>query len=743
MTTLNDVMKNVDLILDNENMLEFKSFLVFTKQQNSGAEFEIRFQNLTKIQFEQIRNYIEIDKYFKSKKESVSTSNILSDNIRLETFDEPNTKGYREVYQTKRDLKSMRLNLNNIPIKINVSRENIIDGKTIKNKNKLLVRTKHRTSYIFDDFYIDLTYVNTIDNIKKNTYNSFEVEIEFKTNKNVNENNVIIPIKYILKLLKPERFSFMDESIEQSIRNEYIKSLPFITSSRPDYIFENKPINFKLEDIETFNHSITNKLNGVNFFLFFNYNKNSLYLINHSTVEYLGKDVTDKLKGNFLIQGELYHDKNSNKYIFYIFDTLIVNSEKVTDDIHKTRLDKFFPYFNIIDENLFYTNKRIGIQYKMFYGINGIDTNNPNDNFYNNLMQCLYSLSKDNNGNIDMETNDGFIFTPLDKPYINKVTYKYKFPETMTIDFSVKYKETRDNYYIFNVFTYNERKQLVPFMSNKYVMMCDNNTNANLCNQIKNDSIVECFFYKNQQVFVPYRIRYDKILPNFYKVASNVFEDIINPITLKNLEDSFRNKFLTKQILQSVGDIEPITIKTSKSPKNIKKSLSNDDISHVSTEILSLKITPPSSTEDMKHLENTLNNIELKENIKIPHTLQPKYIDIENVTLKVKLDSIFECVLFSVSPEYRNLAKNDYDKRDQMFNTALEYFNNDKNKISDINYLSSAFNIQIYILNYDENKYQMINKTINEKENKLYIIDNKNNYEVLGYSENEYDVFIF
>ena len=725
MTILNDVMKNVDLILDNGSMLEFKSFLLFTKQQNSGAEFEIRFQNLTKLQFDQITTYIETDKFFKSKKQSVSTSNILSDNIRLEIFDEPNTKGYREVYQIKRDIKSMKLNLNNIPIKLNISRENMIDEKTVKNKNKLLIRKKHRTSYIFDDYYIDLTYVNTVDNVKKNKYESFEVEIEFKTNKNIDEYNVIVPIKYILKLLKPERFSFMDESIEQSIRNEYLKSIPFVTNSRPDYIFENKPINFKLENIETFNHSITNKLNGVNFFLFFNYNKNSLYLINHSTVEYLGKDVTNKLKGNFLIQGELYHDVNSNKYTFYIFDTLIVNSGKVIDDFHKTRLDKFFPYFNIIEENLFYTNKRINIQYKMFYGINGIDPNNPNDNFYNNLMQCLYSLSKDKNGNIDMETNDGFIFTPLDTPYMNKITYKYKFPETMTIDFSVKYKETKNNSYIFNVFTYNERKQSVSFMSNKYVMTCD--SNSQLCNQIKNDTIVECFFDKNKHVFIPYRIRYDKTLPNFYKVASNVFEDIINPITLKNLEDTFRDKFSTKQTLQPksivkspVIESESVRIKKIPTPK--KYSPSNDDFLPILSKTptpskISTMSTPPKS---------------------------PRYIDIENVTLKVKLDSIFECVLFSVSPEYRTLSKNDYDKRDQMFSTALEYFNKDKNKITDINYLATTFNVQIYILNNDGKRYQIIDKTENDgNDNKLYILDYKKYYEVLGYTENGYDVFIF
>lgn len=723
MNTLNNIMKSVELLLDNENLLKLQSFLIFTKQQSLGTEFEIRFQNLAQYQFEQIKNYIEIDKYFNNKKESKSVSLLLPNDIRNEKFGEPNTKDYREVFQTKRELKNMKMLINNIPIKFNLSRETTIEPKSIKDKRPILTRIKYRTSYIFDKYNIDLTYVETIDNRNVKTY-SFEAEIEFKNNKNVDEQSVIIPIKYILKLLKPDRFSFMDELSEQSIRKDYLKFINFSNNTRHDYIYENKPVNFKLENIEKFNHSITNKLNGVNFFLLFDNLKNRIYLINHSTIEFLGKDVTNKLKGNFLIQGELYHDINSNKYIFYIFDTLVVNFDKVIDDFHKTRLDKFYPYFNIFDEILFYTNKRIGIQYKTFYGINGINPNNPNDNHFNNLMQCLYSLSKDKNGNIDMETNDGFIFTPLDKPYINKETYKYKFPETMTIDFSVNYKETQNNNYIYNIFTYNERKQLIPFMSNKYVMKCDNNINnqggfginamtyvadPQLCNQIKNNNIVECFFDKNEKVFIPYRIRHDKILPNFYRVADNVFSDIMNPITLKDLENSFKNKFLVQS--------EPSSITI---PQKIDTIDTTGVLNVESIETKKFKSKTPEDTS--------------------------KYIKVENINYKVKLDSIFECVLFSVSPEYRELINLDNNKRIIMFKTALEYFNNDNNKIKNMRFLAKTFNIDIYILKtINNNEYQIIDRTENKnsKENKLYIEINDNIYKVLGYTENGYNIFIY
>ena len=135
---------------------------------------------------------------------------------------------------------------------------------------------------------------------------------------------------------------------------------------------------------------------------------------------------------------------------------------------------------------------------------------------------------------------------------------------------------------------------------------------------------------------------------------------------------------------------------------------------------------------------------------KTPEGTPPRYIEIENVTLAVKLDTVFECVLFSVSPEYRILIQKDEFKRDLMFKTALQHFNNDKEKIRDLDYLAETFNIQIYILNKEGDeqdigeRYRLIDKTeTGIKNNKLYILDTQNYYKVLGYTKNGYDVFIY
>ena len=854
---LKRIMNSIHLLLDKEVTLELQSFITFVNGQGSSSEFEVRFQDLTRTQFNSLVYYINLDNYFQgNKKEIKSVSTIFPNNMRVETFGEPNTKDFRQVFQNKKETKSLKLLVNNSPIKLSVSKENIVKESQVTDKNSKLIRKKTRTRYIFNDYYIDLTYSFNTDKVNNKDYETFEVEIEFKDNKNVNMENLIIPIKYILKMLKIERFSFMDETSEYEIRRNYLKLFPDVQSSHPKYIYENKPSNFKLEYINDFNHSITNKLNGINYFLFYNSFNNSLYLINSTKVEYLGKDKLNKLKRNFLIQGELYFEQNTKKYIFYIFDVLIVDGNKVTNQFHKSRLDTFFPYFGIIDENLFLNDKPITIQYKTFFGIDGINKNDPNDNFYNNLIKCEYSLQKDANGNIDMELNDGFIFTPLDRPYINKETYKYKFPETMTIDFSVKLSKKDNINFYYSIYVYNRKKQLIPFLNNKYILMCSLSKNGNLCNDIKDNNIVECLFNSNEKVFTPYRIRDDKNLPNFYEVAESVFQDIIEPITLNKLENVFKDKFDRGVTIQSLPppskpsspvkivnslpkkiimpDLPPLenvislTDKpssriprkgefyskpkiqlpvVSKPPSPIRPISPSKEISSFvqpSETYLLSKMSPAiqeqiyqiieqpqpeqpqpeqpqpeqpqpqengeedeeeheeedeedeeddeEEDEDDEEIEEEVFKPQVRQEIITTDALgvsSPSSVIIENLgeTLKVKINTLLESVLFSVSPEYRSYSKNNNEKRDLMLETTLEILSDTKfsYRLDDINVLGNIFNIRVHLLRDRDNSYEIIKKSTNQngKNNKLYIVKRNNYYDVLGYTENGYEMFIF
>lgn len=120
---------------------------------------------------------------------------------------------------------------------------------------------------------------------------------------------------------------------------------------------------------------------------------------------------------------------------------------------------------------------------------------------------------------------DGMVLFPLDKPYRNTCTYKYKPPDMMTLDFLVRPNG--------NVATLN-----VVDMDGKYVVFkgtdvypCDGSVD-NLDDDEYADTITEFSYNASTGVFVPVRIRHDKCKPNFIGVAKDVWQDIHEPIDI-------------------------------------------------------------------------------------------------------------------------------------------------------------------------------------------------------------------
>ena len=666
--------------------------IIETKGYSKENELEIRFQSLEYNQFEKIKNTIENDKLFINKENIKTNVDILfndtgvGDNIRHEKDMNNNTIRY----QIKENIYNFHFDLEKSKIKFSFSKEININSNIVVKNEVILKRYKDRTKYNFGIFTIDLTIVDTQDIKKNKKFKTYEVEIEFNLSYEKQlYDHIYMSLVYVLKILYPGKLSYIDQEYENKYREIYRKmftrkegQFPQFNNKPANFILENKPKNFKLENIDTFNHSITNKLNGVNFFLFYSYDKNVLCLINHSSIDILGKDIKGNLNGNIMIQGEVFD--NNGKKTFYIFDVLMINDNSVINLNHKERCDSFSPLLDYFNDCINIQNgKNLTIEFKKFYGF--LPSEN---NFYENLMNCKNLLKTDENNKIDMEINDGFIFTPLNKPYINNETYKYKFPETMTIDFLVKPKGriTSDNAKYFDLFVYNEQKNLIEFNHKykKFYMKCE--PSELLFNEIQFNSIVECKYDKVNNFFTPYRIRYDKIMPNFYRVANDVFNDILNPITIYILEELFKKKFY----------------------KDVVKS-----------------------------------------SIKSPH-IQIKKISVKH-TLQVDLKDILECVLYSISPEYRNI-NSEYNKS-EIYKSAISHFQKGSDIInedtSNLTLLSKNFNIKIYILKsivQDEsltNNYEILNESENVSDNILYIVKDINSVSILGYKVGKYEVFIF
>jgi hypothetical protein len=140
------------------------------------------------------------------------------------------------------------------------------------------------------------------------------------------------------------------------------------------------------------------------------------------------------------------------------------------------------------------------------------------------------------NNIIDYQINDGFIFTPTNQPYINRNTLKYKFPETMTIDFLIKQNQPPTQY---SVHVYDNTNSIVPFVYNNKTYPLVTDSSYVPCEFLRNDLIVECQFDSKKLCFIPYKIRHDKSIPNHVSVAKDVFYDILHPVTFDNLLQLF------------------------------------------------------------------------------------------------------------------------------------------------------------------------------------------------------------
>lgn len=711
---------NIHLSKDVSSYL--KSFMSNVYNQfgkGKETEFEARFKigdGMNESMFNRIKSVLEKDLYYSKKSNALSYIDILQDDIRRHR----DNKGNVVKYEKKTELYKSFINIDKTTIKFSLSKEVPLDTRYTKS---LFTRKRDRNTYSFKNlFNIDLSIIEISNDDNIDT--KYELEVEFLSPEFIMDmKNVFLPIKYILNIIYPDKLSYADKKYEALVREEYVS---LFNDKRQQYqkenfIFENKPINIKLEDIKTLNHSVTNKLNGVNFFLFYSALFEEIYLLNHSSFEIL---CSAKFQNDALIQGELY--KENGKYTLYIFDVLFVDGKNITNKVHPDRCKLFEKYVNGFNNAIDNSNKKdlISLEFKKFYGI--LPSEN---NMYDNLINCKNSLKKDKNGEIDYEINDGFIFTPLNEPYRNKKTYKYKFPETMTIDFLVKLKSSdTENTKYFNLFVYNQNNEIVPFKTNdkkEYLMKCNKNDHPELYNEIKDDMIVECAFDSKNDYFYPYRIRFDKVKPNFYKVAEDTFSDIIYPITINDLEQEFLKIFkpssssYQKDMSHVYSKLSPSLQRTPRSPK---------------------KLSPEYKPEEQKQ----------------PYLFTPKspllppgkeeYIDIPNGNLKVELNTLLEGVLFAVSPEYR-----DYDKenRYKMLIVAIEYIMYTLREEINIDNLAERFNVKIYELKEtsSENKYKIHKSSLNQNNNIVYIVKKMEEegvkYQVIGYTRNNREFYAF
>lgn len=304
----------------------------------------------------------------------------------------------------------------------------------------------------------------------------------------INGYNCEFEVEYIGKTIPDEQqVQNVNNLIVKLFKNRceptIIRQFNLLTSGKPTPYLNwcvNKPINLKFDmwDKMSNDYGFYLKMDGIRYLLYSYGGK--LYSLNETGRIMVYNNT--RIPHNTVLDAEFVNDT------FHIFDVLFFNGNDLRDkDMYfRTVILKNIPY----DLNMEYTELSTDYNLIWHYVICGLP-----------------------------EHTDGIVFFPLDEPYKNKCTYKYKPAELLTIDFLIK----EDGLYSID----DNGNPIIFKGTNMYPYHFNNNL---LTNEWKIDTIVE-FQFKNGD-FVPIRVRHDKIKPNYIGVALDVWEDVNNPIDL-------------------------------------------------------------------------------------------------------------------------------------------------------------------------------------------------------------------
>jgi hypothetical protein len=436
------------------------------------------------------------------------------------------------LVQDKQRLRRVDTNLFPYSVRLALSVEKNITDKNIT--SKILAQNpqnmKKQLRYIFLDknnnYEIHLSEI-----YKSNKFNpdikekSFEVEVECKddfflrVDRNTKAYNYLIVMKKVYYLLTDRfstlAFSFKKEyldDIRDIVQTLYNNSNKYIRFTKGNKVVDNRPISLyhnNLSIVRDGNFAVTNKLDGE----FYNLvvSSKGIFLVNSVNIDILATEdeIEDipEFSNTTIMLGELYKGK------FYAFDSIVVNGQNVYDKPLLTRLQIAEPLLKRINEMF-----EGFAQMKPFFASNDI---NKNINSCLNYMQNTF-------GQNYIEHNDGLIFTNINKGSMD-TTYKWKFPEKISIDGKLKIKEENEKQKIFQVL-FGLDKNFSPLQSNPLLKVSSDSPFYNI---LRSNLIVELAWKDND--FHVDRIRYDKYYPNYITVAEETFIQMKNPISLDEL----------------------------------------------------------------------------------------------------------------------------------------------------------------------------------------------------------------
>lgn len=439
--------------------------------------------------------------------------------------------------------------LNNIDIKeynirFSISKEQTVNTKPVTLPEFYRYKTRYSYPIPFGKFDLTIVYQGKIDNIILEQLPIYEIEFELSKEINVENEMLLKIITFMLQVRQSNSF-VINENEKYNIINEY-KSL-----TKQNFFIGAQPQTLHKDDLSKLYqelYSVTDKADGIRYFLFINKHKN-VYLIDNNLKNVIKTDVQNTTYFNCLIDGELINEKDDKKS-FYTFDILFFNNQDLRGNLKYCLKERLNELKNTVDTMstsiLFSINIKQFIYRNVFLG-SDIIMKNINDKNYN---------------------NDGLIFTPINKPYPIKggswpYLLKWKQPSQNTIDFYSIKKSSLNGIGTWELYVVKYIKD--PIIQNRLTHEKELFDTNKLCPEVNTTVITYITSFKDilldeitnknyltntvieykwddlENKFIPIRTRWNKTIGGSNKhgnashVACDIWKTINNPVLLNDI----------------------------------------------------------------------------------------------------------------------------------------------------------------------------------------------------------------
>lgn len=348
--------------------------------------------------------------------------------------------------------------------------------KEIKRNSNITYRLKDRTSYFITKykniFQVDLTSVRMSDDINniENSINNYEIEVEcmIKDKKTIMEEIFNIS-EFIIKIVQNSNYI-----ISKRMSEEVVKHYKEIFNSEKFYGRNviSLAINNVVDDLPN-KYCVSDKADGErNELLVYNGN---CYLINTNFIVInIGISVPEKFN-NSIIDGELLFVPKHNKYLYMVFDCLVLGTNNIREDprlmnrltkadelinsINKSNFDyeikdvdinnipkvveyhrkKLFELYDGIEQEMKKSKNSVIVKRKYFIEPSGVsDTEVFN---YSKLLWDVFTINKEFKSQYEL---DGLIYQVSNQKYVmvgGLKDYKWKPPNRNSIDFYIEFEK--------------------------------------------------------------------------------------------------------------------------------------------------------------------------------------------------------------------------------------------------------------------------------------------------------------